>query len=228
MKLLTTVNFGNNIYKTCKRNIIVAKTAFNGGKRIAFCCMCAGINGKHIKEVANILSSWFNVAVCRYDAILTDDSIVYNLWEKVLIDIDERLCFDDEPEGYYDNPSVLLMLIKEDQTYIMNVGNITAYSITTQAAEKLTQNSSNRSIEFKNFGNTCGEWIIHTTKKDEVFLILSTSCIQNTMRITVYNYLSPINLPDLLSMKMRLSGLLEGIKDKGDEKYVSAILLKVY
>lgn len=227
----------------------------NFGK-IAFAVICDGMGGLSRGEVAS--SSLVN-AFCKWSEdrlpILfrntIDDSDIRKEWTDILTRYNVLIRIYGQKNGIKLGTTVTALLITENRYYISNVGDTRAYEITTENANKLTQDqtviaqaisagimteeeakiSPERNVLTQCIGASeviNPDFFFGDTKKDAVYMLCSDGFRHEISEKEIYDFLNPNMMFNADNMKQNIDILIETNKQRKETDNISAIAIRTF
>lgn len=256
MNFLITANTDIGIKKSTNQDSLTVKTINTSEGRMVFGLLCDGMGGLDKGEVAsatviNAFDNWIRQdlpAICKEG--ITKEKLQGH-WNNIITTQNQIIMNYGKRQGIALGTTVVVMLITENNYYVMNVGDSRAYEISDNEIVQITKDQTfiAREIELGNMTEEqamndsrrnvllqcCGasdavypDMFSGVTKNNAIYMLCSDGFRHEISSSEIHNKLSPGINYDENSMNQNTVELIELNKSRQEQDNISVVLVRTF
>lgn len=255
MDFIVSANTDIGIKKNTNQDSLSVKLINTSQGKMAFAILCDGMGGLDKGEVASAavikeFDKWvYNVLPTLCNGPI-EDHIIKAQWEKIIVDISERIKRYGARQGVNLGTTAVVMLLTQTRYYILNVGDSRAYEIKEQLKQitvdqtfiareialghmtmEEAMQDSRRNVLLQCIGasdEVYPEMFFGPVQKDAAYMLCSDGFRHEITPEEIYAYMNPGVLYDEKSMNDNTISLIELNKQRMETDNISVALIRTF
>lgn len=255
MNFIVSANTDIGIVKNTNQDSLSVKVLNTSIGRMSFAILCDGMGGLAKGEVASAsviraFDEWVNTELPLLCNAPLDENVVKAQWEKILLDQNNIIKTYGARQGVKLGTTAVVMLLTDNQYFIMNVGDSRAYEFTDTMAQ-LTNDQTfvarevalgnmtpeqaevdeRRSVLLQCIGaseEVYPDFFVGETKLNATYMLCSDGFRHEITPDEIFAKFQPGVLMDDSTMNQNTLDLIELNKQRNERDNISVVLVRTY
>lgn len=257
MNYIISASTDVGIKRSINQDCLTVKLIDTCKGNMAFAVLCDGMGGLSEGEVASatLVKAFENWLDCGFPSVCNEyeeirDSVIRAQWENIIELQNNKIKNYGRQKGIRLGTTITVMLLSNDQYFILNVGDTRAYEITDKCVQitedhtvvaqeikmgKLTEENalkdSRQHILLQCVGaseTVCPDIFFGNTKKNAVYMLCTDGFRHKITTDEIYNNFRPELLFNSESMKKSENYLININKQRNEQDNISVILIRTF
>lgn len=255
MDFIVSANTDIGIKKNTNQDSLSVKLINTSQGKMAFAILCDGMGGLDKGEVASAavikeFDKWVYNELPTLCNGPIEDYMIKAQWEKIIVDISERIKRYGARQGVNLGTTAVVMLLTQTRYYILNVGDSRAYEIKEQLKQitvdqtfiareialghmtmEEAMQDSRRNVLLQCIGasdEVYPEMFFGPVQKDAAYMLCSDGFRHEITPEEIYAYMNPNVLYDETSMNNNTVSLIELNKQRMETDNISVALIRTF
>lgn len=255
MDFIISANTDIGIKKNTNQDSLSVKLINTSQGKMAFAILCDGMGGLDKGEVASAavikeFDKWVYNELPKLCNGPIEDYVIKAQWEKIVVDISERIKRYGARQGVNLGTTAVVMLLTQTRYYILNVGDSRAYEIKDQLTQITADQTfiareiamgrmtveeamldSRRNVLLQCIGasdEVYPEMFFGPVQKDAAYMLCSDGFRHEITPEEIYAYMNPNVLYDEKSMNDNTVSLIELNKQRMENDNISVALIRTF
>lgn len=255
MDFIISANTDIGIKKNTNQDSLSVKLINTSQGKMAFAILCDGMGGLDKGEVASAavikeFDKWVYNELPKLCNEPIEDYVIKAQWEKIVVDISERIKRYGARQGVNLGTTAVVMLLTQTRYYILNVGDSRAYEIKDQLTQITADQTfiareiamgrmtveeamldSRRNVLLQCIGasdEVYPEMFFGPVQKDAAYMLCSDGFRHEITPEEIYAYMNPNVLYDEKSMNDNTVSLIELNKQRMENDNISVALIRTF
>lgn len=255
MDFIISANTDIGIKKNTNQDSLSVKLINTSQGKMAFAILCDGMGGLDKGEVASAavikeFDKWVYNELPKLCNGPIEDYVIKAKWEKIVVDISERIKRYGARQGVNLGTTAVVMLLTQTRYYILNVGDSRAYEIKDQLTQITADQTfiareiamgrmtveeamldSRRNVLLQCIGasdEVYPEMFFGPVQKDAAYMLCSDGFRHEITPEEIYAYMNPNVLYDEKSMNDNTVSLIELNKQRMENDNISVALIRTF
>ncbi len=255
MNFIVSANTDIGIVKNTNQDSLSVKVINTSIGRMSFAILCDGMGGLAKGEVASAsviraFDEWVNNELPHLCSAPLDQEVIKAQWEKILLDQNNIIKTYGARQGVKLGTTAVVMLLTDNQYFIMNVGDSRAYEFTDVMAQ-LTNDQTfvarevalgnmtpeqaevdeRRSVLLQCIGaseEVYPDFFVGETKQNATYMLCSDGFRHEITPDEIYEKFQPGVLMDDSTMNQNTLDLIELNKQRNERDNISVVLVRTF
>lgn len=255
MNYIISANTDIGIVKDTNQDSLSVKVINTSIGRMSFAILCDGMGGLAKGEVASAsviraFDTWVTESLPHLCCGPIDENVIRSQWEKILLEQNEKIKTYGARQGVKLGTTAVVMLLTENNYYIMNVGDSRAYEF-TDCISQLTQDQTfvarevalgnmtpeqaetdeRRSVLLQCIGaseEVYPDFYVGKTQVDASYMLCSDGFRHEISEGEIFEKFQPGALLDETSMNQNTLDLIQLNKQRNERDNISVVLIRTF